>query len=1036
MNPSRIFIERPIMTTLVMIAILFFGIVAYKKLPVSDLPNVDYPAIAVTVNYPGASPETMANNVVSPLERQFLTIGGLQSIASTSSTGGATIVLQFSLDKPLDSAALDVETAINEATPQLPQDLPYAPVFKKVNPSQTPIIYFALTSATMPLYDLYDYAYTLIGERLSTISGVAQVVVYGNPFAVRVQVNPQKLAAKGIGMDEVASAIKSQNVQAPTGTLYGNHTEYTIDVDGQIAKAELYDSIIIKNQGGSIVRVRDIGKAYDSLRNDKQYMRYISQTEDVATVVFGIQTQSGANSLEVIAHVDKILPKLEEILPKSITLNRLFDKSEFIKEAVFDVEITLILAFLLVVLVIFFYLGKITETLIPALALPLSIFGTFAIMSIVGYSVDILSLLAMTLSIGFLVDDAVVVLENIVRHVENGDTPLQAALKGSQEIGFTILSMTLSLTSVFIPFLFMGGVVGKLFHEFAVVIVVAILISGFLSLSLTPMLCSLLIPQHQNKEKGKLEKFSLWINDKTLALYEKTLRKVFNYPKITLSLGVFSIGLSLFLFKLIPGDFLPPDDIGFVVIHAQSSDGTSPFQMIEYQKKIASILKKSPYLASAVSLGAFPDDNKGIVFMRLTPFAERPSIFPIMKELREELMPIPGIQVNVKPLPLISLQVATSDTKAPYQYTLQGLDIQALYDSAPKMIEKIKQVAGFTQVSTDLEVLQPQLNIHILRDRASVLNVSSAAIESALSYAFAAINLSPINEPENQYYAVLEVEPKFYRDPAILSQLYVRAETGQLVPLNAVTEMKESVGPLNVNRINGLPAVNIFFDLENLPLETAIKNLTRISQETLPPSVVGQVQGAADVFQASFGDLTTLLVITIFMIYIILGILYENFLHPLTVMSTLPPAAVGGVLTLFLFGYPFSLYAFVGIILLLGIVMKNGIILVDFANASRLDGKSAEEAIYHACRTRLRPILMTTFAALMGAVPISLGMGGMTAQSRIPLGLVIVGGLIFSQLITLYLTPVTYLYLEKLKEWISSKRAGGTSQTPNEDVLR
>ncbi len=1024
MNISEIFIRRPIATTLLMVAILFFGITAYRRLPVSDLPNIDLPAITVSVSYPGADPETIANNVVSPLEKQFLTIQGLENMASTSSTGDATIVLQFGLNKILDQAALDVQAAINVATPLLPKNLPYGPTYSKVNPSATPVMYFAMTSPTMPMYKLYDYAYTFIGERLSTVPGVAQVVVYGNPFAVRVQVNPQKLAAKQIGINEVATVIQNQNVYLPTGNLYGDFREYFINVDGQLTYAEAYNQMIIRNDNGAIVRIRDVGNAIDSLQYDKNYDHFQTHDTDMVTVVFGIQTQPGTNALNVISGIKEMLPELEATLPGSVQLQRIFDKSDFIQESVNDVQITLLIAFGLVIIVIFLYLGKIVDTIIPSLALPMAIMGTFALMSIFGYSVDILSLLAITLSIGFLVDDAIVVLENIFRHTEMGKPPLQAALDGSKQIGFTIVSMTLSLSAIFIPLLFMEGVVGRLFHEFAVVIVCAMLLSGFISLSLTPMLCSRFLAPTKPGEHTSVERVSKTLNITLVNFYYRTLQFVLRH-RLTASLcGLGCMILSLILFKFLPTDFLPPDDIGFVVIHAQAAEGTSPFLMNKYQERLSKIAQKSPYLDSMVSFGATPDSNKGIIYMRLTPFKQRPHIQKVMDELADDLADMPGVQVFLKTLPLIDLQVSTTDIYTPYQYTLRGLNTEDLYKASAALLKKIKSVPGLKQVGSDLEIDQPHVYLKIDRDRASVLNLNAEAIENALSLAYGGIYLSPINAPANQYYAILEVEPKYYRDPTWLSQLYLRSTTGGLVPLDSITTIDQSVGPFKINRINGLPAVNIYFDLDNIPLGTAINRINEASNETLPPNVMGQVQGTASVFQESFANLNFLLLITFFLIYIILGILYENFFHPLTVMSTLPPAALGGLAILFLFREAFSLYAFVGFILLLGIVLKNGIILIDFAIEGVAAGKTPLEAINDACRTRFRPILMTTLSALMGAIPIALGLGGMTAQTRRSLGLVIIGGLLVSQILTLYLTPVTYLYLEEFREWWDAKWYG------------
>ena len=840
------------MTTLVMSAILFFGIFSYKNLPVSDLPDVEYPAITVSVTYPGASPETMANNVVTPLEQAFLTIGGIQNLISTSSSGSASIVLQFSIDRSIDGAAQDVQAAINQATPHLPKDLPYAPTYQKVNPSQTPIIWFALSSAALPSYQLYDYAYSFIGERLSTIDGVAQVNVFGNPFAVRVQVDPLKLAAKGIGLEDVAYALTSQNVNIPTGTLYGPNTEFIINVDGQLGKAASYNSIIIKNDNGSIVRLQDIGKALDSLVNDKQYLRFISSDKDINTVVFGVKTQAGANSMTVIEHINQILPHLETALPGSINLHRVFDKSVFIEESILDVQFTLFIAFLLVIFVIFFYLGKVKNTLIPSLALPISVIGTFIVMSIIGYTVDILSLLAITLCIGFLVDDAIVVLENIARHAEMGKTAFQAALDGSKEISFTILSMTLSLGSVFIPLLFMGGIMGRVFHEFAVVILVAVLISGFVSLSLTPMLSSRFIDASHTEKKTSIEKISDVFNKKLLSLYEKALRRVFCHPRLTLVFGIVSVVLTAVLFKMLPTDFLPQEDLGAFQVFSQSVDGTSSFQTIDYQKRINKIIQGSPYIDTVCSVSGYPDDNKGFLFVNLKPFHLRPPLAKVMKEVKDELDTIPGVQFFLKALPLINLDVATTATKTSYQYTLQGLETESLYQAASTMLKKIKVSPGFKQVSTDLELQQPQLMVHILRDKASVLNISSQAIEQTLSYAYGSTYISPINTPQNQYYVILEVEPKFYRDPQMLSFLYVKSLTGELIPLSSVTKISQKAGPLNINRINGLPAVNIFFDLDNVPLGTALAHIHQLGLETLPSTVTGSVVGTASTFIESF----------------------------------------------------------------------------------------------------------------------------------------------------------------------------------------
>jgi HAE1 family hydrophobic/amphiphilic exporter-1 len=1025
MNPSRIFIVRPIMTILVMAAILFFGVLSYKALPVSDLPSVQYPTIQVTASYPGANPTIMANNVTSPLEKQFTTVQGIESISSTSTTGSTTIVIQFNLDRNIDGAAADVQAAINAASQQLPQDLPYAPTYQKVNPADTPILYLALTSSTMTLADLYTYSDNIIGVPLSLIEGVSQVVTYGQPFAVRLQVDPQRLAAKNIGIDQFASSIQQHNANIPTGTIFGGRTEYTIDVDGQIDQGSQYAPLIIKYQDGNIVRVSDVGTAFNSLQNDKFYAHYLTPDSDTPSVVLAIQKQPTGNALRIIEQVKSMLPKLQKELPASVELHNIFDKSEFIIESVHDVQITVAVAFVFVVIIIFLYLGRLINTLIPVLALPMSVIGTFTVMHMLGFSIDILSLLAISLSIGFLVDDAVVVLENIVRHVELGMPPMEAALTGAKEIGFTIVSMTTCLISVFIPMLFMSGIVGRLFFEFAVTIVTAVLISGFISLSLTPMLCAILVPpHHEASKKTRMEVLSEKFNAYLVRHYEKSLKWVLRRRFLILIGGALSLVATLFIFQKLPKDFFPPDDLSFVQGFTQGRDGTSPFQLIDYLRTLNEIVKKNPAVENFLSIGPYPQDNQGLLFIRLKPYGERPPIQKVIREIYKELYMVPGTQNFLKAMPLINLQVGTTTSTGDYQYTLQSLNPKDLYKFGNELYQKMQNLHGFSQVSSDLHILQPQLQMTIQRDKASLLNINATDIENALQFAFADSNLSPINEPENQYYVIMEVQPQFYNKPSDLSQLYVRSSSnGDLTPLSEIVTITETTGPLSVNHVNTLPSVTISFNLVGVPLSSAMKTLEQTAREILPPTVTGSAQGSASIFASSFADMTTLLFITIFVIYIILGILYENFFHPITVMTTLPPAALGGLLSLLITGSTLNIYAFVGIILLLGIVLKNGIILVDFANESILkENKTPDEAILHACITRFRPILMTTLAALMGGLPIALAIGGQTAASRRSLGYVVVGGLLFSQILTLYLTPVVYTYLEALREKISKKK--------------
>jgi HAE1 family hydrophobic/amphiphilic exporter-1 len=1031
MNISGPFINRPVMTTLVMLALAFFGILSYQALPVSDLPDVDYPTIEVSVDYPGADPQTIANNVVVPLEKQFTTIQGIQTISSTSYTGSATIVLQFVLDRNVDLAAPDVQSAINAASAQLPKDLPYAPTYSKVNPTSTPILIFAITSPDMTLGDLYNYGDVILGQRLSIIEGVSQVQTYGSPFAVRARVDLQKMAARGIAINDVGEAIKAANVYLPTGTLYGFSREFTIDINGQLDSADLYDPIIIKNQDGSIVRFRDIGKAINSVQDDKMYFSFFEKNGMAPMVALAMRKQAGANTLSVIQQVNDLLPQLQAELPGSVRVIRVYDQSDYIWESVHDVQFTLCVALILVVLVIFFYLGKARDTLIPVLAIPMSVLTTFIIMLKLGFTIDILSLLAITLAIGFLVDDAIVVLENIVRHVEHGESPLQAALNGSKQIGFTILSMTLSLCTVFIPLVFMGGIIGRILHEFAMTIVIAVAISGFVSLTLTPLLCSRFIPPHvEGKKKNFVERFSESFNQKILNIYGPSLEWSLKHRKTILCIGAASLGISLLLLAKLPKDFMPADDLGLVEAYVQTVDGTSPFILADYMEQLAKIGVHDQNVSQIVAVGGYPQDNEGILYIDLQPLKQRLPLAGVLKDLYPKMNSIPGVKVFLKPLPLINLQVGAVDSKGAYQYTLQSLSSDDLYEYGTKFTDALKKLNSIKDVVSDLDITQPQLNIEILRDRASIYNVTAYDIEYAFSLAYGGINLSPINMPDNQYYVVMETFPRFYSEPAQTRQIWLRSSTNNLVPLSAITKMTETVGPLTVNHVNTLPSATISFNLGNAALETALNEVQNTAKEILPTSVWGTVQGAANVFQASFANLQYLLIITIFIIYVILGVLYENFFPPLTVMSTLPPATLGGLLSLFLFGETLSLYAFVGLIMLLGIVMKNGIIMIDFANESRVhEGRPIHDAIYHACMVRCRPILMTTFAALMGAVPIALGIGGMTAQSRRPLGIVIVGGLIVSQILTLYLTPVIYTYIEAFHDkMIKLKKRHAPSQ--------
>ena len=1019
MNLSEPFIRRPIMTFLVMLSILFFGFVAYRSLPVSDLPSIDFPTIQISVDYPGANPDTMANAIATPLEQQLMTIQGLQSIFSSSTSGSTTIVLQFALERNIDNATTDVQAAIQRAQPNLPKNLPNNPIYEKINPALTPVLYLALTSDAMSMYELYDYANTFIGQRLAMVGGVSDVQTYGSPYAVRVQVDPEKLAAKNIGIDQVTQTLQQANVNLPLGTLYGPRDDFTIGVDGQIFNAAGYAELILKNEQGDLLKIKDVANALDSVQNDKFHSRLITKKSNDPTILLGILKQSGANSVAVIRGIDAMLHTLKNQLPSSLQITRVYDQSQQIIESVNDVKFTLLIAFLLVILIVYIFLGHVRNTLIPSVAIPLSILGTFSIMYLLGYSIDIFSLLAITLSVGFLVDDAIVVLENNVRHIHMGQTPLDASLQGAKEISITIFTMTLCLAAAFIPMLFMGGVVGRIFREFAVTIVSAVLISGFVSLSLTPMLTSRFLKSLDTQKKSRIEIFSETLNERMKNLYKPVLLWAMNHRLIILCGGVVSILGSFILFHALPKDFLPPEDVGFVDTYTLARDGTSPFLMKEYHAKACDLIIRNPNVDHLVSVNSFRNANEGIIFIGLKPFKDRLPMNESIRDLRKELRHFPGLNCYLSPLPLINFQVGTT-ASALYQYSLTGLDRTRLYSYAPILLEQMKNDPYFTTVASDLRSLQPQFSLHIDRERAYNYNVNAQDIETYFTYAYSDNKISLINAPINQYDVLIETLPNFYKDPTVLSKLYVRSKTNNLVPLSEILQVEETVGPLTVNHINGQSAIGISFNIpEGKTLGQALHRMEELTRGHIPPGINGKVIGTADVFQTSFASLNFLLLLAFFVIYVILGILYESFIHPLTVMSTLPPTLLGGLLTLFVFHQTLSVYSFVGLILLMGIVLKNGIMMVDFANSAVQSGqKSPYDAIIEASLVRFRPILMTTTAALMGAVPIALGIGGALAQGRVSLGLCVVGGLVISQALTLLLTPVLYYYFETLqRKW-------------------
>ncbi len=1022
---SDLFIRRPVMTTLVMTAILLFGITGYRLLPVNDLPNVDFPTIQVGADLPGASPETMASAVATPLEKQFSTIAGIDSMTSTSTLGHTSITLQFNLSRNIDAAAQDVQAAISVAQGRLPKDMPTPPSYQKVNPADRPILYVALTSPTLELSKLDEYGETLMAQRISMVSGVAQVMVYGSQkYAVRIRLNPNTLANKKISLSQVAGAVQSANVNLPTGTLYGPNVAYTIEASGQLNDAQAYRPIIVAYRNGQPVRLNALGRIYNSVENDKTAAWYVDPTHNQRSVVLAIQRQPGTNTVEVAESVRKLLPHFKAQLPASVTMHVLFDRSDSIKASVRDVKFTLLLTLCLVILVIFLFLRNVSATAIPSLALPMSIVGTFAVMYLLGYSLDNLSLMALTLSVGFVVDDAIVMLENIVRHMELGEGVFEAALNGSREIGFTILSMTFSLVAVFIPVLFMGGIIGRLFHEFAVTIGVAILISGFVSLTLTPMLSSRFLKPQSEVHHGKIYDYSERVFQKMLNLYESGLKWSLDHRRTVLVGSGVVLVLTGYLFVVIPKGFLPSEDTGQIFAFTQAEEGISYKAMLKHQQEAAAVVQKDPavaaFFSTAGSRGGFLSSNQGILFIRLKPRSERPHVDQIMARLRPVLAKIPGIMVFMQNPPPI--QIGGRLSKSLYQLTLQSSDTEELYKYAPMLEAKMRGLQGLRDVTSDLEIKNPHVNVDIDRDKASSLGVTAQAIENTLYYAYGDRQVSTIYAPNNTYEVIMEVEPKYQLSPAALSLLYVPSSTGELVPLKAVADITQSVGPLSINHTGQIPSVTLSFNLApGVPLGNAVDKVEALARKTLPATITTSFQGTAQAFQSSVKGLGLLLLLAILVIYMVLGILYESFIHPITILSALPFAGFGALVTLLIFHVELSIYAFVGIIMLVGLVKKNGIMMIDFAlDAQRKEGKGAKDAIYEACVIRFRPIMMTTMSALMGTLPIALGVGA-GAESRRPLGLAVVGGLLFSQFLTLFVTPVFFLYMEGFREWLGRR---------------
>jgi HAE1 family hydrophobic/amphiphilic exporter-1 len=1053
-----------------MAAIALFGLVAYQSLPVSDLPNVDFPTLLVTAQLPGASPETMGASVATPLENQFSMIAGLESMTSVNSLGSTLVTLEFDLNRSLDGASIDVQSAITQASRLLPQGMPTPPTFTKVNPADQPVLYLVVTSTTMPPWTLDEYAQTRIAQRISMVNGVAQVQVLGSQkYAVHAQLDPHALAARQIGINEVETALRNWNVNTPAGTLIGPHKSFTLQATGQLMNAEQYKDMIVTYRNGAPVRLRELGNIIDGVEDQRTASWFYTPEGEQRAITLGIQRQPGTNTIAVADAVKGLLPQFRAELPTSVHMEVLYDRSDTIRESYFDVQLTMALTLALVIMVIFVFLRNVWATVIPSLALPFSIIGTFAVMYMLGYSLDNLSMMALILSVGFVVDDAIVMLENIYRHVEMGEDPLTASLVGSREIGFTIVSMTLSLAAVFIPVLFMGGVLGRLFREFAVTICVAILISGVVSVTLTPMLCSRFLkkPKHGTGEHADGEPAAGWaarLGAKTehyfeslLGAYDRTLKVVLQHRGLTMAASAVVLLMTAGLFVIVPKGFIPDQDTDQLSVTTEAAQGTSYDKLVEYQDRVADIIRDDPNVEALVSTiggsaaNTLGGPNLGQIVVHLKPRSERKELAnAIIEKLRPQLADVVGMHVFVQNPPTI--RIGGQVSKSLYQFSMQSPDREALYAASRALLKSLGEVEGLSDLTSDLQVTSPQVNVEIDRDKAAALGVTANAIENAFYDAYGPRWVSTIYAPVNEYKVLLELAPQFQADPAALSLLYFKATppqtsgaaatalaanggsaagngpggpngAGIVVPLDTLAKATQVIGPQTVNHYGQLPAVTISFGLApGASLGDVLSRVREVAAASLPEGVNGQFQGAAKAFQSSLSNLAVLLVIAIMVVYIVLGILYESYIHPLTILSGLPSAGFGALLTLVLFGMDLNIYAFVGMIMLIGIVEKNAIMQIDFALEAERQGSTPEQAIYQGCLIRFRPIMMTTMAALLGAVPIALGYGA-GGEARQPLGMVVVGGLLFSQLVTLYLTPVVYTYMAQVQSWLKNRGA-------------
>jgi hydrophobe/amphiphile efflux-1 (HAE1) family protein len=1033
LNLSEIFIRRPIATSLLMAAIALFGVVAYRTLPVSDLPTVDFPTLNVQANLPGADPTTMASSVATVLERQFTTIAGLDSMTSSSSTGQTQITLQFSLDRDIDSASVDVQTAISEVTPLLPAGMPFPPSFKKGNPYDQAILQLTLTSPILSMSELDNYAETTIMPRLSMINGVSQVNVQGaQKYAVRVQVDPDRLVAKRIGLNEVNNAISNANPNLPTGTLFGPRQSFTITTNAELKNAAQFANVIVSWRKGAPVRLGEIADVVDSVQDTRQAGWMYTADTQLRAIRLEVQRQPGANTIAVNDAIKGVMPQILAQLPPSVNMRVRSDKSKNIREAFGDIQKTMVVTLILVVGVIFIFLRNASATIIPSLALPFAMLGTFAMMAVFRYSLDNLSLMALILCIGFVVDDAIVMLENIMRHIERGEQPFDAALLGAREIGFTILSMTISLAAVFIPVLFMSGIIGRLFREFAVTITTAILISGVVSVTLTPMLCSRFLRIRKPGTEPWWSRGADWCFQKLLKAYAWSLRGVLHWRPVMAVVFVAVLGATVYLFNKVPKGFIPDSDQDTLQVNLQAAQGTSFYKMVEYQSRLAEILRNDPNVETF--LANVGNGNYNQMQVTLKPRRQRPlSAQQLVDKLRPRVSNFPGFKVVMNVPPAIRIGGRNSNSK--YEFTLQAFDTQQLYEQATILQDEIAKLPEVNDVSTDLQMKNPLMRVKIDRERSALYGLNAKQIENALYSAYGPLLTTNIYTPANQYQVLEEMKPHYQEWTEYLSRIYFKGGDGQLVPLDSLAKVTPAVGPQSIPHSGQLPSVTISFNVKTgISLGTAVDRVSELAKRVLPANVTASFSGNAQMFQSSLQNLSLLLVLAIGVVYIVLGVLYESYIHPLTILSGLPSAGVGALLTLILFKNELNIYSFVGLVMLIGIVMKNAIMQIDFAlDSERKYGKSSAEAIYEGCVIRFRPILMTTMAAMLGSVPMALGYGA-GGEARRPLGLAVVGGLMVSQLMTLYLTPVVYTYMSGALGWWRSLGGGAVPAARHSQV--